>query len=111
MSTYTAAAEFVRRVRLFAERQPEWAECIVYFTKPDERWDLTLVSQRIYGTRDDFLAIMAAAGLDSVEQELREKRLVLPTARQLAELKTLTGFKTSRWDRTEAEVADPVAAR
>lgn len=111
MSSYTAAAELVRRVGAFAQRQPEWAECIVYQTLPDERRDVTLVSQRVYGNRDEFLTVMAAAGLDSVEQELREQRLVLPTARQLAEIKALAGFKNSRWDRTEAEAADPVKAR
>ena len=99
MATYTAAAELLRRVADFAERQPEWAERITYQTLPDEAWDLTLVSQRVYGTRDEFLAVMAAAGLDSVEQELTPRRLVLPTPRQLADMKRLAGYASNLWDR------------
>ena len=111
MSSYTAAAELVRRVADFAQRQPEWAECVIYSTLPDERWDMTLVSQRVYGNRDEFLTVMAAAGLDGVEQELTERRLVLPTARQLVAIKALTGVVSSRWDRTAEQSADPVGTR
>lgn len=111
MTSYTAAAELVRRVRAFAQTQPEWAECLLYQTLPDERWDLTLVSQRVYGTRDEFLAVQAAAGLDSCEQELTERTLVLPTAVQLAGIKALCGFSNSRFDRTATQAADIIAAR
>lgn len=109
--SYTAAARLVKLVGDFAQRQPDWAECIVYETRPDERWDMTLVSQRAYGNRDEFLAVMAAAGLDSIEQQLTERRLILPTARQLAAMKTLAGFNTNRFDRTAAQAADPVGTR
>lgn len=101
----------VRLVGNFAQRQPSWAERIVYDTRPDERWDLTLVSQRVYGNRDEHLTVMAAAGLDSPEQELTERTLVLPTAAQLAVLKARAGFKASRWDRTAEEAADPIGTR
>lgn len=111
MSSYTAAATFVQRVREFAQRQPEWAECILYDTLPDERWDITLASRRVYGTPGEFLAIMAAAGLDSVEQEMTERRLVLPTARQLLQFKALAGFVNSRFDRSPEEAADPLRTR
>jgi hypothetical protein len=109
--SYTSAAALVRAVGVFADRQPTWAECIVYDTRPDERFDLTLVSQRVYGTREDFLAVMAAAGLDSVEQELTPRRLVLPTLRQLAAMKEAAAFVTSQFDRTPAQVAGPLTAR
>jgi hypothetical protein len=111
VSGYTAAAQLVRRVRDFAQRQPKWAECIVYRTLPDERWDMTLVSQRVYGNRGEFLTVMAAAGLDSVEVYLAERELVLPTARQLAEIKTQVGFVDGRFDRTAEQVADPIGTR
>jgi len=111
VSSYTAAAMLMRLVGDFAQRQPTWAECIVYHTLPDERWDLTLVSQRVYGTRDEFLAVLAAAGLDSVEQELTERELVLPTARQLAGLKARAGFAIERWGRTAEQAADPIGTR
>lgn len=110
-TTYTSAAELVRRVSDFAQQQPEWAECIIYETLPDERWDLTLISQRVYGNRDDFLSVMAAAGLDSVEQEMTERRLILPSARQLVAIKSLCGFMNSSWSRTPEQASDPVKAR
>lgn len=111
MSAYTAAAQLVRRVGDFAQRQPRWGECIVYETKPDERWDLTLVSRRVYGTSDEYLVIMSAAGLDSVEQELTERTIVLPTARQLANIKKLCGLVNSRWARPAEVSADPIRGR
>jgi hypothetical protein len=111
VSSYTAAAQLVRDVINFAQRQPTWAECVLYHSRPDERWDLTLVSQRVYGTRDEHLAIMAAAGLDSPEQEMTERLLVLPTARQLAALKASAGFVTEPTARTDEQTADPVGTR
>lgn len=110
-TSYVSAAELVRRVIDFAQRQPEWAECVVYETRRDERWDLTLVSQRVYGNRSEFLVVMAAAGLDSVEQELTERTIVLPTARQLAAMKTRAGFSNDPWARTTEQVVDPVNTR
>lgn len=111
MTSYTAAAELVRRVADFSQRQPEWAECVIYMTRPDERWDLTLVSDRVYGNRDEALVVMAAAGLDTVEQELPESRLVLPTAAQLARIKAQCGFVGDRWNRSPETAADPVGGR
>lgn len=111
-SDYTGAAKLVQLVGAFAQRQPRWAECIIYRTKPDERWDMTLVSQRVYGNRDEFLAIMAAAGLDSVEQELTERTLVLPTARQLTSMKDRAGFVTLQSRRgTRSLNFDPARVR
>lgn len=101
----------VKLVRDFAQRQPQWAECIVYETSPDERWDISLVCQRVYGNRDDFLTILAAAGMDSVEQELTERTLVLPTQRQLDAMKSLAGFSVDPWARTPAQAADPIGTR
>lgn len=111
MTSYTAAAELLRRVADFSQRQPEWAECIVYETRPDERWNLPLVSWRVYRSWDEALVILAAAGLDSVEQELTERRLVLPTPTQLAAMKTLSGFVNDRFSRSPDVAADPVAGR
>lgn len=68
---------------------------MVYQTLPDERWDLTLVSQRVYGNRNEFLAVMAAAGLDRFDQELTERELVLPNAQRLEIIKQDTGFTSS----------------
>jgi hypothetical protein len=79
-------------VRDFALQTPAWAEAVRYDTQPDERFDLTLVSQRVYGRRTEFLVVQAAAGLDSPELELSERRLVLPTESQLRVLKQQAGY-------------------
>lgn len=91
-----SASRFYRAVRQFSVTAPPWAEAIRYFTLPDERWDLTLVSQRVYGTRDEYLAVMAAAGLDRFDQELTERQLVLPTPQRLEAIKRMTGFVSSQ---------------
>ncbi len=110
-TSYTAAAELVRRVREFSQTQPLWAECIVYETKPDEAYNIPLASQRVYGRRTEYLAILAAAGLDSVEQALTPRTLLLPTDRQLAVIKGLAGFIDDPFLRTPAQVADPLRTR
>lgn len=84
-----------RLVREFAVKTPAWAEAVRYPTKPDERHDLTLVSQRVYGTRDHFLVVQAAAGLDGPELELTERVLVMPTADQLRRMKLQAGFNAN----------------
>jgi hypothetical protein len=89
-----AARRFYGEVRKFAERTKPWKPAIFYETHPDEIWDLTLVSQRVYGRRDEYLAVMAAAGIDSVDQPLKQKRLVLPTEQQLNLIKRRTGFES-----------------
>lgn len=79
-------------VRDFAVKTPSWGAAIRYQTMPDERYDLTAVSQRVYGSRDEALVIQAAAGLDSPELELSERVLVLPTRAQLDAMKLQAGY-------------------
>lgn len=67
---------------------------ISYETQPDERWDVSKVSQRVYGRRDEVLCVMAAAGLDTVGQPMPQKRLTLPTESQLYAIKRSTGFES-----------------
>lgn len=89
-----AARIFWRKVRDFSQSVQPWEQAIYYDTKPDERWDITLVSQRVYGRRDEFMAIMAAAGLDTVDQPLEQQRLALPTAERLRRFKREAGFES-----------------
>lgn len=90
----TAAKSFYREIRKFSESTKPWQQAIFYETKPDEAFDLTLVSQRVYGRRDEFLAVMAAAGLDTVDQPLPQKRIILPNEGQLYAIKRRTGFES-----------------
>jgi hypothetical protein len=90
----TVTAAFVRAVRKFAVQTPEWAEARRYFTNPDERTDITLIAQRVYGDRSLAIVIFAAAGLDTFEQVIPEQRLVLPTFAQLQAIKRETRYLT-----------------
>ena len=91
----TAAKSFYREVRAFAERAKPWDFNVVWYeTKPDEAYDLTLVSRRVYGRRDEFLAVMEAAGLDGVDQPLQQKRIALPSDGELLSIKRRTGFES-----------------
>lgn len=94
MASSIAAANFVKAVRAFAVQTPEWSSAIRYFTKPDERTDITLIAERVYGDRSQFMAVFAAAGMDTLEQVLEEQRLVLPTYSQLQLIKRQTGYLT-----------------
>lgn len=89
-----AAKSFYRDVRKFAQAVKSWEAQISYETKPDEVMDITLVSQRVYGRRDEVLAVMAAAGLDTIDQPLTQRRLALPTEGKLYELKRRNGFES-----------------
>lgn len=89
-----AAKDFYREVRLFSERTKGWQVAIFHEVLPDEAWDATLVSRRVYGRRDEFLAVMAAAGIDGVDQPLPMRTLVLPTEAQLYVIKRKTGFES-----------------
>ena len=79
-------------VRDFAEQTSAWSPAIRYFTRPDERFDLTRVSVRVYGSTSESLVVQAAAGLDSPELALSERALVLPTAQQLRVMKIRAGY-------------------
>jgi len=87
-----ARMRLFQAVRRFSQATRDWEQAVRYMTLPDERFDLTKVSARVYGTRDEALVIQAAAGLDSPELELTERRLVLPTAEQLATMKRDAGY-------------------
>lgn len=89
------ASRFYRAVRQFSASRKPWHDAVRYDTLPDEEWDLTLVSQRVYGTRDEFLAVMAAAGLDRLDQPLTQRTIILPTRIQLEALKQQQGFSST----------------
>lgn len=96
LDTDTRSAKgFYREVRRFAERAQPWTQGVVWYqTKPDERFDLSLVSRRVYGRRDEFLAVLAAAGLDGFDQPLTERLIALPAEFRLVQIKRATGFES-----------------
>lgn len=89
-----AAKDLYRIVRAFSERTRGWQTAIFHDVLPDEQWDASLVSQRVYGRRDEFLVVMAAAGVDTVDQPLPQKQIVLPTEGQLYSMKRRAGFES-----------------
>lgn len=89
-----AAKNFYREVREFAERTKPWEPALYHDITPNEIWDATLVSRNVYGRRDEFLAVMAAAGCDTIDQPLPQKKLVLPNEAQLFAIKRRTGFES-----------------
>ena len=78
-------------IRSLAQTTPSWATAIRYHSKPDEKHDLTLIARRVYGLPNEWPVIMAAAGLQSVDEPLNEQLLVLPTLSQLQTLKRELG--------------------
>jgi hypothetical protein len=89
-----AARLFFRMVRDFSESARGHEPALYHEVTPDEQLDLTLASRRIYGRPDEYLAVMAAAGLDTVDQVLPQTRLVLPTADRLRQMKRDSGFES-----------------
>lgn len=90
-----AAWAFYREVRRFALRVKPWQAALWHETLPDEQWDLTLVSQRVYGRRDEHLTVMAVAGLDTVDQALPVgMRLAFPSEQALYAIKRQCGFES-----------------
>lgn len=96
-----AARVFYRLVRDFVNSIKPWDVVTYYDTGPDEVLDLIKVSLRVYGRPDEHLCVMAAAGMDTVDESLGQRRIALPTEAQLRSLKQVAGFE-SRTDFRES---------
>ena len=90
----TAAKNFYREVRKFALTRKAGDTALYYDTTPDEKYDITLISRRAYGNPHETLAVMASCGLDSVDEEVPQTRLTLPTLAQLYFFKRKCGFES-----------------
>ena len=91
-----SALDFYREVRLFSLRSKPWTVALWHEVLPDEEYDTTLIAERVYGRRDEHLAVMAAVGLDTVEAPLKVGfRFALPTEEQLYQIKRRTGFESN----------------
>lgn len=90
-----AAAAFWREIRRFSERAKPWdTNAIFHEVRPDEVWDPTLIAARVYGDRQEFLAVMAAAGMDTVDTAMKQRQIILPSAAELYRIKRTTGFES-----------------
>lgn len=96
-----AAKVFWREIQNWVANVKPWEIAIRYDIKPDERWDVTLISQRVYGRRCEIIAVMAAAGISYVDEPLEQKQIVLPNEAQLRALKFKAGFESRHEYRSE----------
>ncbi len=110
-TSYTSAAEFVRIVRNFAQSTPDWALAVRHWVTPDEILDPAKISFRVYGSWREYLAVMAAAGTDSLEQAITQRMLVMPTYSQLAAIKARCGLTTDAESRPSALAKSPIIGR
>lgn len=89
-------ARFYLEVRKFALTEPSYSSRRqVVRSFPSERWHLPMLALRVYGDATEVLTIQAAAGLSTVDSELVEQDIVLPTKEHLAYLKQKAGLTTS----------------
>lgn len=96
-----AAKLFYREIRQFAVTTQAWQTALYHQVLPDELWDLSTVSQRVYGRRDEFLVVLAAAGLGGFDEPLPQTVLVLPTEAQLYQIKRRCGFESMATQRND----------
>ncbi|MAD95830.1 MAG: hypothetical protein CMB99_00740 [Flavobacteriaceae bacterium] len=90
-----AAATFYRLVHSFVSGADLTTSGVQFYSvSPDEAYDLSLVSERVYGRRDEYLAVLASAGLDSFNQPIPEGQLALPTDAMLMQLKRQAGYES-----------------
>lgn len=89
-------ARFYLDVRKFALTEPSYSSRRqVVRSFPSERYHLHMMALRVYGDPAETLVIMAAAGLSTVDSELVEKDVVLPTKEHLTYLKQKAGIVTA----------------
>lgn len=89
-----AARLFFKKVSNFVRGAKAWDAVVSYEIKPDERLDATLISRRVYGTSDEFLTVMACAGVDSFDDDFKQVVLILPNKNKLEQLKRESGFES-----------------
>lgn len=89
-------ARFYLEVRKFALTEPSYSSRRqVVRSFPSERYHLPMMALRVYGDAAEALTVMAAAGLSTVDSELTEQDVVLPTREYLAYLKQKAGIVTA----------------
>lgn len=82
-------------IRQFSELQSRRGlpgQFIRHQVMADEVNDPTLISQRVYGTRAEAQAVMAAAGVSFIWEEIPLDEIILPRQDQLLKIKRMTGM-------------------
>jgi len=86
-------ARFYLEVRKFALTEPSYStRRQVVRSFPSERFHLPMLALRVYGDATEVATISAAAGLSTIDSELVEQDLVLPTKEHLNYLKQKAGI-------------------
>lgn len=86
--------EYLNAIRQFCELQAKrgrTGQFVRYQILSDEVNDPTLVSFRVYGTRDEANVVMVAAGTNGIWEQLPENEIILPLPQQLQQLKAAYG--------------------
>lgn len=91
----SAAARFYWEVNQWSRNAKFWRENIIrHEILPDERLDITKISERVYGNRYEILCIMAAGNMYLMTEELKGFYLILPPPITLEDIKRRTGFES-----------------
>lgn len=96
-----AARVFFKKVANYVKNAKAWDNVMTYEIKPDEYVDATLISRRVYGTSDEFLVVMACAGIDSFDDGFEQGILTLPNKGQLEKFKRESGFESIHSNRRD----------
>lgn len=89
-----AARVFFKEVAAFVNSAKSWDDVVSYEIKPDEFANAPLISMRVYGTVDEFLTVLACAGVDSFDDPIKQGVLILPNMKKLISLKRKSGFES-----------------
>lgn len=89
-----AARVFFKLVSNFSKSAKIWDDAIFYDVLPDELYDITLISRRVYGRPDEYVAVMACLGIDSVDVSFEQKQVAFPSESKLAQFKYKSGFES-----------------
>lgn len=91
-----AARRFYGAVRRFsATAKANTAGILFLQVTPAECWDITKLSQRIYGNRHEGLACMAALGIDQSNLLTEQRTGAFPSAEKLVQIKRDCGYESS----------------
>ncbi len=90
-----AGRDFYQQVLAYSEAAQPWLSDVIYYeTTPDEEFDLSLISYRVYGRREEYLTVMAVAGISSIDQPVKQQRYAFPSEERLLSIKRQAGFES-----------------